>query len=214
MKSNLKALVLALVAILSTSSVAAGGAQAFFSELEVEGGGSATLTTATASTQVIQSEIGKTRCTEVHAEASVSNNDTLITAENIGYGGCSALLTFPVTVDVPETCHYTYTLESGSFDLVCGTEPIKVTIFEASDTEHRSAPICTYEIGSQTGMSATYTNVEHVGRMAVKVATSSAAVQAVHEGPLCGTGEETTHITGSLVTYGEAGEEVINITIQ
>ena len=213
MTRNLKALGLALVAVFAMSAVVASAAQAF-TEVEVEGGGSATITAVTPSTQVFQTEIGKLRCSEVHGEAAVSNGASSVTAENISYANCAALFTFPVTVDFPSTCHYTFTIPANAVDLACSSGSVTVTVFEASDTEHKNSPVCTYHIFPQTGIPATYSNVEHESKMAGKITTSSAGVKTTREGPLCGSGEETALYTGNFVAAGESGGKAVGVTFK
>ena len=214
---NLKALGLALVAVFAMSALVASAAQANFT---VEGGGSATVKPVTTSEfQKFKTSLGTLKCSTVGGEGTFSNEASEITVHNISYTNCKNVLSvFPVTVDFPSGCHYTFTTAEPTTEaevhLTCGEgESITITIFPSGDEKHEEAPVCTYHIFGPQTFPIEYHNVTHNEHMAVEVTANEAPVATSHDGSLCGTGSETAHYTGTFVAAGESGGKPVGVTV-
>jgi len=224
---NIKALGLAVVAVLAMSAVAASAAQA---EVATHFGPAGIVkATGGAQTFTPESEIGL-NCEEVHGTGQLSKPSSTLTIDNIEYTGCSAVGGFfPVKVDM-NSCDYTFhsgtgTVEEekvvtahGEVSIECTNEndSISVTVHPFGDNEFNEAPVCTYHIGPQTVGGITYHNeTDETGRMYVTVTTATGQTIVVsHEGELCGEGEEHAEYNGMVTALAENEfNEAIDTTI-
>jgi len=156
MSRNLKALGLALVAVLAMSALTAAGASAEAFKFKAEKTPTTLSGNQHGAPDVFTTDTGSVSCNEAkYAGEQVGTEVTQVTVTPT-YSECTAFGLFNVPIDT-NGCQYKFTVDTkvgatyeGKVDVVCPAgQVIKVT-----------APGCTVTVGSQAGLgSITYTNV-------------------------------------------------------
>jgi hypothetical protein len=229
---NLKALGLALVAVLAMSAMAASAAQANDpAHFGVGAEGPVSLSSeATSEFQVFVTSTGKITCANTGGEGSTEGVTTEITMENFSFTGCHATaLKLPITIDT-NGCDFIFTAGTyttgpedadGSVKIAnCDSATgITVTIYTNSNhlEENRG---CTIDVPEQEVGGITYTNKVNNGVEYVQVDAN--VVNEIHatftKGPknLCVDGhtEEEGDYEGSVAISGsDQEEEATNVTV-
>jgi hypothetical protein len=159
MTRNLKALGLALFAVLAMSALSASAASAgeFHSEVA-----HTTLTGSQIGEDVFNVTAGTVKCKEATYSGTQSSATTTTVTVKPAYSECTAFTFVGATIDVG-TCEYEFSGDNTKVNIVnCGSTPITVTAFN-----------CWVTVGNQNGLeSVAYTNEGAGTSRDVKVAVN------------------------------------------
>jgi hypothetical protein len=221
MKRKIKALGLALVAVLAIGAVAAQGAWANAPKFAA-GGYPAHITAEadpSAPAQTLTTSIGEVTCSELSGTATLEGQSSELLGEHIEYDGCQ--LTegeVPATVAM-NGCHYVFevqatvseTTSTGSVDIECTTKkPILIDVDDGA---------CLIEVpGGQHLTGVAYHNVHPEGHEEELTVEANLAnqLEAAYEGALCGEGvDKEASYSGKLIASAKnEAEEPIDATVE
>jgi len=203
MSRNLKALGLALVAVLAMSALTAAGASAEAFQFKAEKTPTTTLSGKQhGAADVFTTDTGSVSCNEAKYAGTVTGTEVTEVTVTPTYSECTAFGLFNVPIDT-NGCQYKFTVLTkvganyeGKVDVVCPAgQVIKVT-----------APLCTVTVGAQNNVpgTITYTNVGAGATREITVDVNLTGLTYEEHRPLFGICENNTVLTHDG-TYVGAG---------
>jgi hypothetical protein len=204
---NLKALMLASMAVLAVGAMAASAANA--AEFTSPNGASTITTTpdGTGKTahQVFDAAGGSITCNTVHGHASIGGTGaTSILSSSIAYSGNCNFVGQAATVNM-NGCNYRFNA-SGTVDIVCpGTNEITFSV---------PSPVCDVVVPPQTGLSSVTYHSINANEVTIEPHVTGIKLTATGAGcPETGTFTNGNYTTGNVIITAEIAGAMVPISV-